>query len=262
MIQPARMADGSAGDADYGRIGTVYGDYRVADARIAAQVNAALGDARTVLNVGAGTGSYEPTDRIVTAVEPSATMRARRPAFLPAAVDTDVEHLPFADRSFDAAMGTFTVHQWKDLALGLAQVRRVTRGPAVFLTCDPARLAGYWLNDYAPEVIEVEASRYPPISALASGLGGGTQVFPVPIPLDCTDGFNDAYYGRPDMLLNPAARLACSAWSFVEPSAVARFERRLARDLESGAWDARFGHLRREPFYQGALVLVVSTPHR
>jgi SAM-dependent methyltransferase len=260
MTHPSRSSDGSAGDADYASIGTVYRNYRVADPRIAAFVHAALGDARTVLNVGAGTGSYEPTDRLITAVEPSATMRQKRPRHLPAAVDACAERLPFPDHSFDAAMGTFTVHHWLDLTGGLKEVRRVTRGPVVFLTCDPALLRTYWLYKYSPEAIETEASRYPPISALAAGLGRVTKVTPVPIPLDCTDGFNDAYYGRPEMLLDPAARLACSAWSFVEPAAVARFEDSLARDLADGTWDARYGHLRKQEYLEGSLVLVVSTP--
>ncbi len=260
MSDAARKQDGSAGDADYGAIGAVYRDYRIADPRIAAFIHAALGDARRVLNIGAGTGSYEPLDRQVTPVEPSATMRGKRPPHLPPAIDAFAERLPFEDGFFDAAMGTFTVHQWGDLARGLAEVRRVTRGPVVFLTCDPALLASYWLNDYAPEVIATEASRYPAMDVLARGLGGDTRVLPVPIPLDCTDGFNDAYYGRPEMLLDPKARLACSAWSFVEPAAIARFEAALARDLADGTWDAKLGHLRTQAHLEGALVLVVSTP--
>lgn len=255
-----RKADGSAGDADYGSIGSVYADYRVPDPRIAALLHGALGEARSVLNIGAGTGSYEPTDRNVTAVEPSATMRERRSNQQPAAVDAYAEQLPFPDRHFDAAMGTFTVHQWADLPRGLAEVRRVTRGPVVFLTCDPTLLSTYWLYEYAPEVIEVEAARYPTVSALSAGLGGTTTVIPVPIPLDCTDGFNDAYYGRPEMLLDRAARLACSSWSFVEPAAIARFEAHLAKDLADGTWDAKHGHLRQQQTLSGALVLVTSIP--
>ena len=112
MTKPTRGIDGSAGDADYGSIGTVYREYRTADPRIASLIHAALGDARMVLNIGAGTGSYEPTDREVTAVEPSATMRERRSPELPAAIDACAEQLPFSDKYFEAAMGTFTVHQW------------------------------------------------------------------------------------------------------------------------------------------------------
>jgi len=260
MTDPLRKRDGSAGDADYASIGSVYRNYRVADPRIAAFIHSALGDARTVLNIGAGTGSYEPTDRNVTAVEPSATMRDKRPPRLPKAVDAYAERLPFPDHSFDAAMGTFTVHQWADLAGGLAEVRRVTRGPVAFLTCDPKLLRTYWLYEYSPEVIAIEASRYPSIPRLTAGLGGVTRVTSVPIPLDCTDGFNDAYYGRPEMLLDPAARLACSAWSFVEPTAVTRFERHLAADLADGTWEAKHGHLRNQRTLEGSLVLVVSIP--
>ena len=168
-----RMVDGSAGDAAYGIIGTSYSRYRRPDPRIAAAVTAALGDARTVLNVGAGAGSYEPMDRTVTAVEPSASMRAQRPASLPPAVDATAEALPFPDGSFDAAMTTFSVHQWQDPAAGLREVRRVTRGPVVVLTCDPQLLDRFWLADYVLEVIATEARRYPPLSVLATGSAAG-----------------------------------------------------------------------------------------
>ena len=134
--KPPRTLDGSAGDADYGVIGRTYGDYRQPDSRIAQPVWDALGDACTVLNVGAGAGNYEPIDRDVTAIEPSASMRAQRPAALGAAIDAVAESLPFPDDTFDAAMTTFSVHQWGDLNAGLLEIRRVTRGPVVILTCD------------------------------------------------------------------------------------------------------------------------------
>jgi SAM-dependent methyltransferase len=256
----ARRADGSAGDADYGVIGRGYAHFRQPDARIAAAILTALGDAKTVLNVGAGAGSYEPVDRAVTAVEPSAAMRAQRPVHLPRAIDAVAEALPFADQAFDAAMTTFSVHQWPDLATGLREMRRVTRGPVLVMTGDPDVLDRFWLVDYAPEVIATEARRYPPLSAIANALGGAIDVIDVPIPLDCHDGFNEAYYGRPELLLDPDARLACSAWSFVTPDAIARFERDLKHDLDSGAWDARYGSLRTQPAFDGSLRLVVSRP--
>jgi SAM-dependent methyltransferase len=255
-----RKSDGSAGDADYSSIGTVYRNFRVADPRIAMCIDAALGGAKSVLNVGAGAGSYEPTSRNVTAVEPSATMRLKRPAHLVSAIDAYAENLPFNDDAFDAAMATFSVHQWTDLPRGLAEMRRVTRGPVAILTCDPEQLRSFWLYEYAPEVIETEESRFPKIAAIAAGLGGVTSVRRVPIPLDCTDGFNDAYYGRPEMLLDPAARLACSAWSFVGEAVIARFSDQLSRDLANGTWDERYGHLRKQGVLHGALMLVVSTP--
>jgi SAM-dependent methyltransferase len=252
-----RHDDGSAGDANYGAIGIGYTRFRQPDPRIAAFIYRALGDAATVLNVGAGAGSYEPTDRQVTAVEPSAAMRAQRPPHLPEAIDAVAEHLPFADRTFDAAMATFTIHQWPDLAKGLAEIRRVTRGPIALLTCDPDLLDRFWLNAYAPEAIAVEAGRYPSMDRVRQALGGAAEFLPVPIPLDCHDGFNEAYYGRPEMLLDPAARRACSAWSFVAASAVARFEADLARDLADGRWDALQAALRKQPTFEGSLVLIV-----
>lgn len=253
-----RHRDGSAGDANYGVIGTGYTNYRQPELRIASLISKALGDARTVLNVGAGAGSYEPTDRIVTAIEPSASMRAQRPAHLSRAIDAVAASLPFDDKSFDAAMATFTVHQWPDLRAGLAEVRRVTRGPIVVLSCDPTELKRFWLDAYAPEVIAVEAVRYPRIEAIDDALGGKAEIVSVPIPLDCSDGFGEAYYGRPERLLEPGARLANSAWSFVEPSIGDRFVADLTRDLETGAWDAKYGHLRTLPTFDGSLRLIVG----
>jgi SAM-dependent methyltransferase len=189
----ARHGDGSAGDADYSAIGRGYADYRRPDPRIASAIRRELGDAETVLNVGAGAGSYEPVDLAVTAVEPSESMRRQRPATLPSAIDATAENLPFADRSFDASMATFTVHQWADLRAGLRELRRVTRGVVVILSCEPAALDRFWLIDYAPEVIATEARRYPDPAAVARELGGDTSILAVPIPLDCTDGFGEAY---------------------------------------------------------------------
>ena len=225
---------------------------------IEAQIHRALGDARTVLNVGAGAGSYEPTDREVTAVEPSASMRAQRPERLSKAIDAVAENLPFEDNAFDASMASVTVHQWSNLETGLAEMRRVTRGPAVLLVCDPARMHEYWLSDYFPEVRENEARRFPAIERLIDALGSDTRVEPVPIPLECRDGFNEAYYGRPEMFLDENARLACSSWSLVPKEAVTRFVDALSADLSSGAWDAKYGHWRSEPFFDGPLRLVIG----
>jgi hypothetical protein len=257
-----RHADGSAGDADYGLIGEGYARYRRPDPRIAATIAEALGDAGTVLNVGAGAGSYEPLDRRVTAIEPSASMRAQRPAYLPAALNAVAEALPFDDASFDASMASFTVHQWSNLAAGLAEMRRVTRGNIAILTCDPDQLGSFWLDAYAPEIIAVEAQRYPKIETILDALGAGTEVIPIPIPFDCTDGFGEAYFGRPERLLDPQARLACSAWSFVDASVETRFATELGRDLESGRWDSAHGYLRIQSEFAGSLRLVVRRCYR
>lgn len=255
-----RHRDGSAGDVDYGVIGAGYSRYRQPEPRFAQLIDTALGAAVTVLNVGAGTGSYEPTDRVVSAVEPSASMRAQRWPHLPEAVDAHAESLPFDDDRFDAALASFTVHQWNDLGAGLGEMRRVTRGPIVVLTCDPARLHRFWLAEYCPEVIAVEAGRYPALDTIGAGLGGDYAVVDVPIPLRCTDGFTEAYYGRPEHLLDPGARRANSAWSLVPDAAIRRFRRNLSQDLADRTWDHRYGHLRMQDCFTGSLVLVVSTP--
>jgi hypothetical protein len=252
-------ADGSAGDVDYATLAEGYRRYRRPDARIEAAIQAALGGAHTVLNVGAGAGSYEPMDRAVTAVEPSASMRAQRPTNRPA-IDATAEALPFDDATFDASMATFSVHQWPDVGAGLAEMRRVTRGPVTILTVDPAMVEQFWLSDYAPEVMSTEASRYPHLDRIAGALGGDVAVTVVPVPFDCTDGFNQAYYGRPELLLDAGARAANSAWSFVGPEVEDRFVRDLRADLESGVWDAKWGYLREQSDFDGALRLVVARP--
>lgn len=254
------MREQSAGDVDYERRGNGYAAVRRADPRFAAYVHRSLGDARTVVNVGAGAGSYEPTDRHVVAVEPSATMRAQRPRHLAPALDATAEALPYDDGAFDAAMATITIHQWPDLARGLGELRRVARGPVVILTFDADALARFWLAAYCPEVITAEQRRYPTMDRLAGLLGGRVTVETVPIPADCTDGFAEAFYARPEQLLEPAVRRAQSAWAFVDADTEARFARRLGDDLASGAWDERHGHLRTQPTYDGALRLVTALP--
>ena len=251
-----------AGDVDYAAHGQGYGRQRRTDPRLAAWVHAALGDARTILNVGAGAGSYEPVDRHVLAIEPSAAMRAQRPAHLTPAVDAVAEKLPLDDQSFDAAMALLTVHQWPDLANGLQELRRVTRGPIVVLTFDGDALDRWWLADYAAEMLAVERRRLPPIATLVKTLGGDCEVHTLPIPVDCIDGFSEAFYARPEAFLDPAVRRAQSAWSFLPDDVQARIVERLAADLASGQWDRRHGQWRIRPFFEGSLRGIVSRPPR
>jgi SAM-dependent methyltransferase len=247
----------SAGDFDYDRHGSGYATVRQADPRIAAQLHAHLGNARRVLNVGAGAGSYEPLDRQLFAVEPSAAMRAQRPRHHPPAIIGRAEALPFDDGVFDAAMASITVHQWQDLPRGLAELRRVTRGPIVILAFDPDRTERFWLARYSPELVAVVRRRDPSLDRLRDALGP-IEVHEVTIPLDCTDGFTEAFYGRPERLLEPAVRAAQSSWGFIEPPDVERSVAMLAADLSSGAWDEQHGALRTQPTFVGSLVLVVA----
>jgi len=249
-----------AGDFDYERNGRGYAALRQPDPRIAAYMHRALGDARTVLNVGAGAGSYEPDDRYVVAVEPSAAMRAQRPTRCVPAIDATAERLPFDDDSFDAVMATLTIHQWSDLDAGLQEMRRVSRGVVAILTFDAPALQDFWLGDYVPEVIAVEQQRFPAISRIVHTLGGSAEVTPVPIPHDCTDGFGEAYYARPEAFLDPDVRAAQSGWVLADADAVRRGVDKLDADLSCGAWDERHGALRQQPERIGAVRLIIARP--
>ena len=247
-----------AGDVDYGRHGQGYAGIRRTDPRIAAWVHRALGDARTILNVGAGAGSYEPPDRYVLAIEPSATMRAQRPGHLAPAIHGIAEQLPLDDQSVDASMALVTVHQWRDLDQGLRELRRVTRGPIVVLTFDGDALDRYWLADYAPELIAVERRRYPSLEAIAQGLGGSTEVQVIPIPIDCVDGFTEAYYARPEAFLGCCGETFAVGVEFRAGRRSVAFVKTLGDDLKSGAWDRKYGEWRERPYFEGSLRLIVS----
>ena len=173
----------------------------------------------------------------------------------------DATELPFDDDSFDAAMATFSVHQWADLDRGLAEMRRVATGPVVIMTCDPALVPRFWLSEYVPDVLVTESRRYPASDRIAAAVGGTVEFLHLPIPLLCRDGFCEAYYGRPEMFLDPGARRANSAWSFIDPHLADIGVERLRIDLETGAWDTAYGQLRTQPHYDGALVLVVANPN-
>jgi len=222
----------------YDTIGATYTVTRRTEPRIAARIWAALGDARTVLNVGAGTGSYEPPGRDVTAVEPSALMRAQRPAGAAPCVAAVAESLPFEDQSFDAALALHTVHHWQDPIAGLREMRRVARRVVVFAfdTGDPRQ---FWLTrDYLPEVAASRACRVlASLTELARVIGARME--PVPIPWDCADGFFEAYWRRPEAYLAENVRRGVSVWATVGPDAEQRAVHSLRDDLASGRWAER-----------------------
>ncbi len=244
---------------DYEEHGHTYAQHRRPDPRIAARIHAALGDARTVVNVGAGTGSYEPGDRWLLAVEPSATMRAQRSPHAAPAIDAHAEALPLDDDAVDAAMACVTVHHWEPPQAGLAELRRVARGPVVVFTFDLAALPT-WQRDFLGEGLTIEAPRFPSIDTVAAALGGRTRIEHIPTPADCTDGFFEAFWNRPERLLDPELRSAQSMWALLPPGVEQRIVERLRAALESGAWDAEHGHLRQLDEYDGALRLVISEP--
>jgi SAM-dependent methyltransferase len=221
----------------YDTIGATYTATRCTEPRIAAQLWFALGDARTVLNVGAGTGSYEPPDRDVTAVEPSPVMRAQRRAGAARCVAATAERLPFEDGSFDAAMAFATVHHWPDPVAGLREMRRVARRVVVF-TCDTTEESWrrrFWLTrDYLPEVA---ASCVGLATELAEAIGARLE--PVLVPWDCADGFFEAYWRRPEAYLDEDVRRGISVWTKVGPEAEQRAVRSLRADVASGRWAER-----------------------
>jgi len=227
----------------YDQIGGHYSRARRADPRIAAAVWAALEDAPSVINVGAGAGSYEPADRPVVAVEPSAVMLSQRPDGAAPAVRAVAEALPFDDGVCGAAMGVLTVHHWHDRARGLAEMRRVARGPVVLFTRDPRAVPFWWLHHYFPATARLEASRETPLSQLSELLGRPLEVTTVPIPAYCTDGFNAAYWRRPARYLEPEVWQPMSALALIPAAERADGMRRLRADLASGGWERRWGHL-------------------
>ena len=239
--------------AKYDSIGINYAELRKPDPRIAAAIEAALGRAETVLNVGAGTGSYEPVDRRVTAVEPSLEMIRKRPPSAATAIRACAEGLPFADNSFDAAMAILTVHHWSDPEAGLTEMRRVTRGPIVLLTFDPSFRP--WLTDYIPELAALDDARMPAMADYERWLAP-VRIMPVPIPHDCRDGFLYAWWRRPWAYLDPHVRSGSSSfWAIGNAEAGLR---RLKHDLETGEWQRRYAGLLDLDAYDAGYRLVVA----
>lgn len=229
--------------ARYDRIGTSYSATRRPDPRIAARILDALGDASSVVNVGAGTGSYEPDDRLVVAVEPSRTMIDQRPAGSAPVVQAAAEALPFVDGAVDATLGVLTVHHWNDPVLGLAEMRRIARRRVVILTWEEEDWERFWLvREYFPHIRAVDRPRAISMDDVATALDGA-DVFPVLVPHDCIDGFHGAFWRRPEAYLDPRVRAGISGYALMPPRDLDEGLRRLERDLASGAWEQRHGDL-------------------
>jgi SAM-dependent methyltransferase len=228
----------------YDRIGGTYTVTRRPDPRLAAAILPALGDAESVVNVGAGTGSYEPTDRAVIAVEPSSAMIAKRPSDAAPVVQGHAEALPLATNQVDAAMAVSTIHHWRDPHRGLRELRRVARRRVVILLWDAALAGSFWLTDqYLPEIERWTIAHLPTIAKIERELGP-LEVRPLPTPRDCTDGFLRAYWARPEAYLDPAVRGNISQFNLLPDFSIRPGLEQLDRDLQSGGWDRRHGHLR------------------
>jgi SAM-dependent methyltransferase len=243
---------------DYDRHGRTYARHRRGDPRIAARIHAALGDAATVVNVGAGTGSYEPPDREVLAIEPAETMIAQRPPDAAPALVGVAEELPVEDTSVDAALSVLSIQHWDDVAKGLAEMRRVARRRIVLVTIEVEVLADLWLvRDYLPETLEYHAQAFPSIDRLLELLPHA-EVEVLPVPSDCRDQFFAALWARPEACLDPNVRQGSSAWHQLAPGTLNRAIKRLAEDLESGRWDERYGQLRSSSSWDVGLRIVCA----
>lgn len=231
----------------YDSLGTSYRQTRVEDPELRARIHAALGSPspRTVINVGAGTGSYEPSAGAVgavVAVEPSEVMIRQRPPEAATAVRATAEALPFRTRSFDAAMALWTIHHWAEPAAGIAELRRVA--DTVVIVAASKKLNDLWLtSDYFPAMARTRRPEIQP-EHLATQLGGTVRIEPLPLPRDCRDGFGEAYWARPEAYLDQRIRAGMSAFGLLERSELEAGLDRLTAELASGAWDAKYGHLR------------------
>jgi len=246
----------------YDVIGAQYAATRREDPRLAALIHTALGEARTIVNVGAGAGSYEPRDRDVLAIEPSEVMIAQRDPRLPPAIVGGAYPLPLEDRSMDAAMAILTIHHWdENQERGVREMRRVARGPVVILTFDPEVSARMWLMvDYFPEVAELDRRTLPRPETLARWLQGEVTVGEVPIRRDSPDWSLGSFWAHPERVLDTQARNSTSGFARMPAEVVNRVVEAVARDLQAGTWDARHGHLRELEEYDAGLRLLVSNP--
>lgn len=246
----------------YERIGLGYTRTRREDPRLAERIHRALGDARTVVNVGAGAGSYEPHDRHVIAIEPSDVMAAQRGDGRAPAIRASAGALPLRDQSVDAAMAILSVHHWDaEQEQGVREMRRVARGPVVIVTYDTEVSGRMWLMaEYLPEVAELDRRIMPSIDTLVGWLGGSSRVETVEIPADTPDWTLGSFWAHPERVLDPVARAATSGFARMEAAVVDRVVESVRRDLESGAWDQRHGDLRGLASFDVGFRLIVSTP--
>jgi SAM-dependent methyltransferase len=241
----------------YDELGRTYAATRREDPRIAAQLWGALGTGRSLLNVGAGTGSYEPADRTVVAVEPSMRMIRQRVGRTHRVVRAVAERLPFPNATFDASLAVFTVHHWTDREAGLSELRRVSRRQVV-LFAEPDLVHQFWAVDYFEETKALPSEQNAPTERLLRALLPVREVQTVLVPRDCVDGFGAAFWARPEAYLDPAVQAGTSWTALLAPTVLERGTARLRRDLESGAWDARHGHLRSMETYDAGYRLVIA----
>ncbi len=250
------------GSPRYDAIGHGYSSTRREDPELRDRIHAALGDSRTVVNVGAGTGSYEPSDRHVVAIEPSDVMARQRPAGRVPALRGTAAPLPLRDHSVDAAMAVLTIHHWDDQReSGVRELRRVARGPVVIVTYDADVCSEMWLNrDYLPEAAALDQATFPPIDELIGWLGGHVRVEPIMNSRNTPDWTLGSFWAHPERVLDAEARRATSAFARMDAVVLDRVVAEIARDIDNGVWDSRNGHLRALPEYDVGMRLLIAHP--
>lgn len=240
----------------YDKIGSRYAEFRQTDPTIAKRIHIALGTSFDVLNVGAGSGSYEPSDRSVVALEPSQAMIRQRPADAAPVIQGSATALPFSANSFDAVMAVLTLHHWSDQAQGVREMKRVARDRIVILTWD-STYRNFWLADYFPKILELETPAFPGLSFFEDLLGS-LEVSKVPVPHDCKDGFFCAYWRRPEAYLDADVRASIS--TFAKLGDIEMGLKRLESDLKSGEWRRRYSEVLSQSELEFGYRLIVAKP--
>ncbi len=243
----------------YETIGSTYASTRREDERVRAQIHDALGDAATIVNVGAGTGNYEPVARRVVAIEPSPAMLRQREGRSSHVIRGVAEALPLPTRSFDAGLAVLTMHHWHDVEAGLAELARVSHRQVVFFF-ESLHTHDFWALDYFPEARELPSEADPPGEAILARTLRLREIRPVLVPADCADGFGAAYWARPEAYTDPVVQAGMS-WLALLPAAVRqRGSTQLAADLASGIWEQRYGHLRHQDTFDGGYRIAIAGP--
>ena len=245
---------------DYDKHGHNYSNIRQEEPKIAKVIHKELIDCQTILNVGAGAGSYEPKNKYLIALEPSVEMRKQRIKMKksPAVIGAS-DSIPFDDNSFDCCMSILSVHHWKDMKKGINEMVRVSKKKVIIVTFDPEHLNDFWNFEYFPEVVEVERKRYPTINTLEKLFGKKLKIVKIPIPFNCKDGFQEAFYGRPEAFLHKEVRKSQSAWGFIDKKIENRIVKKLETELRNGEWDKKYGKYRKMKEFTCAFRMLIYT---
>jgi SAM-dependent methyltransferase len=243
---------------NYDELGHNYSNIRQEEPSILKIISEELMDCKTIINIGAGAGSYEPANKYIIALEPSMEMRKQRISNkkIPA-INGKSDNIPFDNNSFDCSMSILSIHHWPDMEKGITEMMRVSKNKVLIMTFDPDHINDFWNYEYFPEVIEIERKRYPKIAFLEKVFNKSLKIIKVPIPFDCKDGFQEAFFGRPEAFLHKEIREAQSAWGFIDKETEERIEKKLEKELNTGEWDRKYGNHRKMKEFTCALRIII-----